>query len=186
MADKGALIRKAVHLSTPLFLVYYFLPSPLWPGGPPRELGLLALLAGVLVFEAVRLWRGLRVLGMRRYEQQQISAAAWAALGLALAFLLFPFEYSAPVVAGMAWVDPLIAAVRRTRWFPGLPLAAHLFIMMAGLALLTPFTAEIILAGIAASMLAIAAESYKTKYVDDDFLMIAVPLLGLGAVLYLA
>jgi hypothetical protein len=42
------------------------------------------------------------------------------------------------------------------------------------------------LAGLTASVLAIAAESYKSKYVDDDFLMIVAPLLGLAAVLYLA
>lgn len=186
MADAGAMTRRLVHLATPTFLVYYFLPSPLWSGGPTRELGLLAFLAAVLVFEAVRLWRGLRVPGMRKYELNQMSAAAWAAIALTFAFLLFPFEYAAPVICGMAWVDPLIATVRRTKWYPYLPFAAHLSIMVTGFALLTPFTIEIILAGLTASVLAIAAESYKSKYVDDDFLMIVAPLLGLAAVLYLA
>lgn len=185
MADTGAIIRRLVHLSTPIFLAYYFLPSPLWNGGPTRELGLLTFLACVLIFEALRLWRGFRVLGMREYEGGQISAAAWAAMALTFAFLLFPFEYSAPVIAGMAWVDPLIYHVRKTKWYPYLPFAAHISIMMVGLALLTTFTPGIILAGAVASVLAIAAESFKTKYVDDDFLMIVVPLLGLGAVLCL-
>lgn len=185
MVEKGAMTRRLVHLATPVFLVYYFLPSPLWQGGPTREAGLLILLAAVLVFEAVRLYRGFRVLGMREYEKKQISAAAWAAIALTFAFLLFPFEYAAPIIAGMAWVDPIIATVRRTGWYPYLPFAVHLGIMMSAFALLTPFTWRIILAGVVASILAIASESCKTRYVDDDCLMIVVPLVGLAAVLYL-
>ncbi|HOL07674.1 MAG TPA: hypothetical protein PKX44_05305, partial [Methanomassiliicoccaceae archaeon] len=63
--DREAVLRRAIHLSAPLYLVYYFLPSPLWSGGPPREVGLLAVLLIVLLVEALRLVIGFHVPGLR-------------------------------------------------------------------------------------------------------------------------
>lgn len=177
--EREAILRRIVHLSTPVFLVYYFLPSPLWPGGPSKEVGLLLALIATMVFELVRLLRGFRVPGLRPYESEQISAAAWAAIALTFSFLLFPIELTAPVIFGMALVDPVISMVRRTKWYPWLPYALHLAIMLAVLGLLVPLDARWVIASAAASVAAIAAEGVKTSYVDDDSLMIVVPLLVL-------
>jgi hypothetical protein len=141
---------------------------------------LLVAFAVIMTFELVRLVIGFRVPGLRPYEQEQISAGAWAAIALTFAFLFFPLEYAAPVIFGMAVVDPVIGLVRRTKWYPWLPYAIHLAIMLAVLSLLVPLDAQLVLASVATSALAIAAEGIKTRYVDDDFLMIAVPLVGLA------
>lgn len=178
--DHGFVARKAVHLSAPLFLVYYMLPSPLWQDGPTREAGLLVAFSLTMAFELSRLVMGFRVPGMRDYEAQQISAGAWAAIALTLALLFFPLELTAPIIIGMAFVDPLIGLVRRTRWFPWLPYALHLAIMLGVLSLFFPLTLWIIMVSMAISAIAIAAESIRTSYVDDDFLMIVLPLIGLS------
>ena len=177
--EREAILRRIVHLSTPVFLVYYLLPSPLWPGGPSKEVGLLLALIVTMVFELARLLRRFRVPGLRPYESEQISAAAWAAIALTFSFILFPVELTAPVIFGMALVDPVISVVRQTKWYPWLPYALHLTIMLAVLGLLVPLDLRWAIAAAGASTAAIAAEAIKTSYVDDDALMIVVPLLVL-------
>jgi hypothetical protein len=181
--DYGALARRMVHISAPFFLVYYFLPSPLWPGGPTREVGLLLIMIAALLFELARLLIGFKVPGMRWYEAEQMSAGAWAAVALTVAFLFFPFSYSAAVIIGMAVVDPLISKVRGTGWYPYVPFLVHLAIVLTVFVLILPLSAQLVLAGVVTSAIAIAAESIKTRYVDDDFLMIVVPLVGLTLIM---
>lgn len=178
--DRGSIARRIVHLSAPVFLVYYFLPSPLWDGGPTRQAALLIALAICLGFELLRLVIGFNVPGMRSYERDQISAGAWAAIALTFAFLFFPFELAAPVIVGMALVDPVIGKLRRTKWYPWFPYALHLAIMLSILGALLPMDLRTIVAAAIASALALLAEGFKTSYVDDDFLMIVVPLVGLA------
>lgn len=176
--DARVVLRRIVHLSTPVFLVYYFLPSPLWPGGLPKEAGLLLLLASTLIFEAVRLTRGIKVPGLRPYESGQISAAAWASVALTISFLFFPIELTAPVIFGMAFVDPAIGKVRRSRWYPWVPYVLHLSIMLLVLAVLVPLDLRWLIAAAVTSAVAVGAEGIKTRYVDDDFLMIVVPVVA--------
>lgn len=178
--DPGHIARKIVHISAPLFLVYYLLPSPLWPDGPSREVGLLLAFMFAMAFELARLVLGFHVPGMRDYEADQVSAGAWAAMALTFAFLFFPLEQAAPVVIGMALIDPLIGLVRRTRWYPWLPYGLHLTIMLAVLGCFIPLDLKMIVVSMAISAIAIVAESIKTSFVDDDFLMIALPLVSLS------
>lgn len=181
--DYGKLARRVVHISAPAFLIYYFLPSPLWEGGPSPQVALLVVLAITLSFELARLVIGFRVPGMRSYERDQISAGAWAGIALTVAFLFFPLAYAAPVIVGMAIVDPVIGKVRRTRWYPVLPYLLHLAIMLTLLGVFLPLSLWTVLAAVATSALALLAEGFKTSYVDDDFLMIVVPLCGLALLL---
>jgi hypothetical protein len=181
--DGGKIARRIVHLSAPFFLVYYFLPSPLWAGGPSPQVALLLALALTLSFELLRLVIGFNVPGMRDYERDQISAGAWAGLALTFAFLFFPFELAAPVIVGMAIVDPVIGMVRRTKWYPAFPYFLHLAIMLSMLGVLLSFDLRTVVAAVMTSALALMAEGFKTRYVDDDFLMIVVPLIGLAVLM---
>jgi len=182
--DRGQMLRRLVHLATPLFLVYYALPDPLWEGAPDNQTLLIFLLLAILIFEALRLRFKWKIIGIRDYEYERISAAAWAAIGLTVAFLFFPFELVAPVLIGMAFVDPLIGELRRMKsnLYPVLPITVYLALVFATLAILTGWTTTALIASVVATVLAISFEKWRTKYVDDDFLMIVVPLLGIAAV----
>jgi hypothetical protein len=183
----GPLFRRAFHIASPVFLVYYALPPDLWTGNlVSREVGLLLLLLIFLIAEGVRLITGRTVFGLRDYEAKQISAFTWAAMGLTMAFLLFPMPLVIPILFGVAWVDPLCAvARRRPRWYPFVPLGAYF-----PLALVTlwtevtlgitgiPLWSASIMAALAASV-AIAAEAPKIAAVDDDFRMLLAPLIAL-------
>ncbi|HHT74541.1 MAG TPA: hypothetical protein PKX52_06525 [Methanomassiliicoccaceae archaeon] len=183
--DREAVLRRAIHLSAPLYLVYYFLPSPLWSGGPPREVGLLAVLLIVLLVEALRLVIGFHVPGLRGYEATRMSAGAWAAIGLAFVMLFFPLSLVAPVVVGMALIDPLISVLRRTPWYPWIPLVAHFILVLATLLVFYAPSVQVLGAAALASPLAVGVEALRSKRVDDDFLMVVVPLIGMSIVMML-
>jgi len=178
-------LRRLVHLGTPLFLVYYWLPSKLWMVDKP--ILLLILLAAILNFEYVRIHRQWRIIGMREYEAQRMSAAAWAALALAFAFLFFPVEYAAPAVIGMGLIDPLIGELRarKSSLYPVLPTILHFAIILTVLSLMIGFDYRAVVASLVATPLAIFFEKRRWLFVDDDFLMIVLPLLGIAAVYYL-
>ncbi len=185
--ETGQVVRRLVHISTPVFLIYYFLPDPLWMGGPTRVLGLLILLAIVLVSEVLRLVYRPKIIGMRDYEQFNISAGAWAAIAMTFTFLFFPIGFAAPALMGMAWVDPVIGDLRKKRspLYPSLPLVLYFVIALGSMAMILGPSIGVVLAAILATPLAILAERWKSRYVDDDFLMIVIPLLAIAGVLVL-
>jgi hypothetical protein len=131
--DRGHVLRRLVHMSSPIFLIYYWLPEPLWAGGPGRQLGLVFALFVTLVFESIRMTKQLNIIGMRPYESSRMSAAAWAGIALVIAFLFFPVEVSAPAIFGMAWIDPLCGELRKrnSRLYPNLPKIAYFVLVMA-------------------------------------------------------
>lgn len=184
--DKGHVIRRIVHMMAPLCLVYYVLPDPLWPGAPGNQVMLLFLFEAILVFEALRLYYRWPIIGIRDYEYDRISAAAWAALAMVVALILFPVELVAPAIIGMAFVDPLIGELRHRKspWYPSIPTAVYFLLILAVLWYFMGPTLPVLLATAVATGLAISFEHLRTKYVDDDFLMTIVPLLGMAAVFW--
>jgi dolichol kinase len=182
--DKGHVLRRLVHMLAPLSLIYYFLPDPLWAGAPSNQVLLLFLLEGILVFEVLRLHYQWPIIGIRDYEYDRLSAAAWAALAMVVALLFFPLQLAAPAIVGMAFVDPLIGELRRrkSKLYPTIPTLVYLALVLVILWYFFGLNTTVILASAVATGLAIAIERLRTKYIDDDFLMTIVPLLGLAAI----
>jgi dolichol kinase len=182
--DKGHILRRLVHMLAPLSLVYYFLPDPLWSGAPSNQVMLLFLFEAILIFEALRLYFGWHIIGIRYYEYDRISAAAWAALAMVVALLFFPLQLAAPAIIGMAFVDPLIGELRRhkSKLYPSLPTVVYFLLTFTILWYFFGPTTVVILAAAVATGLAIGIERVRTKYIDDDFLMTVVPLLGMAVV----
>ncbi|MFH0815887.1 MAG: hypothetical protein V1934_03620 [Methanobacteriota archaeon] len=184
--EKGELFRKSFHLCAPVFLSYYLVPDDFWGVVPGmgsalrgREVVLLAVLAIVLASEAVRLRMGWRAFGMRPYETEKMAAHAWAGFGIAIGFLFFPRPFVVAIVFGMAWVDPLISLLRKNRpyLYPMLPLAVYWLIVAVALSVQTD-ASPVVIANLAliAACAAILCESPKLKHLDDDFLLLTVPL----------
>lgn len=183
--DRETVLRRLVHLSTPVFLLYYLAPDPLWDGGITKIQGLLIAFFITMGFEALRLIFKFRIPGMRDYEYRRLSAAAWAALGMTIAFLFFPLEYAAPAFIGMGWVDPLIGELRKrkSRLYPLLPSVVYLSIVLISLSALLEPSVEVVIASLVATALGIGVERIRTRYVDDDFLMLVVPLIAIALIL---
>ncbi|MGD1060074.1 MAG: hypothetical protein ABR879_01275 [Methanomassiliicoccales archaeon] len=187
MVDLGHVLRRLVHMCTPLFLVYYWLPEPLWDGGLTREQGLVVFLIIVLALEFLRLRAKWRIIGIRDYEYRRVSAAAWAAVAMVIAFLFFPFQLAAPALIGMGLVDPLIGELRhhKSNLYPVLPIVVYFGLVLTTLSLAVAVDARAIVAAVLATAVAIYLEKVRIPYLDDDFLMIVPPLLVMAAVYWL-
>ena len=182
-ADESA-VRRLVHICLPLFLLYYAVPDDTWIGTDKR-LVLLGALFLLLVFEFLRLGYHIRVFGTREYEMDNIAAYLWAGIGFTVAFLFFDFALVVPAVLGMAWIDPLNGFLRsgKSRLYPWLPFASYLVLAAIALCVVSTFAPpNIALIATVGAASGIAAEHKKIRFVDDDFLMLVVPLFAMTIV----
>ncbi|MCJ2531368.1 MAG: hypothetical protein LN413_03495 [Candidatus Thermoplasmatota archaeon] len=180
--EEGPVLRRAIHIASPVFLAYYLLPDDLGIGVPKLLVAAILWLV-TLVIELLRLLGHLEILGIREYERGQISAYFWGGTGLFLGLVLFPPVFVVVAMFGMAWIDPLSALTRRRGGYPWVPLVAYLALATVGLSLLTPFRFPAVLAlALIAAVVAIAAEYPRLRWIDDDFTMFMAPLIALTAV----
>jgi hypothetical protein len=169
-------------MTASFYLVYYLLPEELVPGFY-KWYGVIILMIVALLVEGIRLKTGKLVFGMRKYESKQISAYAWFALGTGIALLFFDMIFVVPVVIGMAVIDPIIGEIRhrRKKFYPLVPSILYAIIMFTCLFLLSDMALWIIAVfTMVGTFCAIYAESWNIKAIDDDFLMVIVPLLALS------
>ena len=185
--DWGHILRRLVHMSSPIFLIYYWLPDPLWAGGPGRQVGLVLALFVTLVFESFRMTKQLNIIGMRPYESNRMSAAAWAGIALVFAFLFFPFKIAAPGVFGMAWIDPLCGELRKrsSRFYPNLPRVAYFVLVTMIITATIGLSIGALVAAALSALVAISVEKSETRFLDDDFTMLVIPLIVIAIVFLL-
>lgn len=187
--DRSTLVRRAFHLTSPVWLVWYWTPPDAWVG--VRKEGVLVLfLSAALLIEAGRLIFRYEIPGMRDYETDRLSAYAWGSLGLTLGLLFFGGELVIPVFWGMAWIDPLCGHGRREGYPLIIPWLSYLVLASIVSAVVVPFapyqttplaTGSILLLMAIAGSVAVAVERPNLRHVDDDFLMTVAPLLVLAA-----
>ncbi len=177
--NEGHLLRRIIHSLTWIVLVYYLLPEQIF-GYYKRSL-LIILVVSILAFEGLRLYNEWHIFGMRDYEKKQIAAYAWAAMAAGIALVLFPMHLNVVCFIGMGVVDPLIGELKyhAPQFYPYVPLIAWGVIATVILYIFTPYTfALILLLSITGSLTAISAE-YPSIIIDDDFLMVMIPLIVL-------
>jgi hypothetical protein len=185
--ESQEIFRRIFHMTAVVYLVYYLLPEELLPGFY-KWYGVLIIVFIALIVEGVRLRTGRIFFGLRKYEKKQISAFAWFSIGMGCALLLFKMEYVVPVVIGMAFTDPLIGEIKRRRkkLYPIIPLIFYGAIVFLCLFFLTEISMILLsIFTVLATISAIFAEKWNIKYIDDDFLMIIIPLVVLNALDYI-
>ena len=160
--------------------LYYLVPEELPYVGIPRWSGLVIFITAILSFEVVRLRMGITFLGLRPHEAEGIASYVWTAAGMTLALWVFPHDIASVSVVGMALVDPLAGEIRRVRGEGPLSLGAPAAAYAAIAACVLWAFAErgwliIAVLSIVGAASAVAAERYKVRRVDDDFLMMIVP-----------
>lgn len=176
MTELERIARRIIHSMVWIVLVYYLVPDPLF--GYPRSMFLIIILAIVLIFEAFRLYFGFSVYGMRDYEKRQFASYGWASIAAAITLLFFPMHLAFVCLLGMGLIDPLIGEIQhyKPELYPYIPFMAWSLLAMFLLGVFGDFSIPII---ITLSMIgagsAILAE-FPTLKIDDDFLMIIVPL----------
>src|SRR5437773_1697822 len=129
--DRHAVFRRSFHIISPIFLGYYLLPESLG-GGITRTALSVVFVGTALCIEIARIALNIRLLGLRPYEGQRVSAYAQGLLGLAFGlFVIRDPRIVVPVFLGMAWVDPLAALCRRRGWPRFVPTAAYLVLFLS-------------------------------------------------------
>jgi len=172
-------LRRAVHVLVAIAPAYFLVPETI-PGIELRRWVLLVVFfAGVALFESIRLWKGITFLGLRPHEKKAIASFAWAAAGITLALWIFPEEIATAVLIGMALVDPLSGELRGRGYDSltthGTSTVIYFAICATSLFVWDVPVLHVLLLSILGSVVAVASESKKVPYVDDDFLMIVVP-----------
>ncbi len=160
--------------------LYYLLPTDM-PFSPVKRWHLLiALFIIIMLFEAIRLRRGITFLGLRPHETHSIASFAWAAAGITVALWFMPMEIATPVLIGMGLVDPLLGELRRTGARPAIsipvPVLVYALICISTLLVISEEALVTIMAvSIIGALFAVGAERLDLPVVDDDFMMIVVP-----------
>lgn len=168
--------RRCIHsamLSVPL-LYYHFLylfTQKTW------HLAIIIFIFFVFLFEKLRIRYRLVFFAQRAYEATQISAFAWTILSLGILLLLSPAaSYAIAIVATCAFVDPLMGELRllkiNTVWviFAGILMGIIIWAMCAWIYHI-PFWFALLMPPIA-----VAAEWPMIKWIDDNAMMLLVPL----------
>ena len=179
--ERGETIRKLLHICAPAFALAYLLPEEIGP--VTRDSVVISAWIVFALFEAVRLKKGIRITGLREYEYRRPSAAFWMCSAFLLMILFFPVEYALPLLAGFGFVDPLIGMLRKrgSRLYPLLPMIVYYVIVVTTMSVMIGATWGVLALSVCVTMSAIAAEGIKNDIVDDDFLMLFVPLMVLWA-----
>lgn len=181
-------IRRFIHINQVWYpiLFYYFLNR--FPNNQDRIYIVVAgITALILVLEIIRLFLKLKIFGQRDHEKEHISSFAWAALAMSLVFFFCPqigiagAALGLPLIWSMALIDPVIGEMRIRKyntWAIGLMgLILTYFIWLASsIVLKTPWFFATILPPII-----IFSESIRSRWIDDNALMLLLPL----AVIYI-
>lgn len=188
--DKNRLVRRTMHAGLALAPLYYLLPVDLPVVNLRRWVLLIAFIVAILLFEVIRLRKGIVFLGLRPHEKNQIASFVWAAAGVTFVLWLFPHDVASAVLIGMAFVDPLSGELRLTKigLVPMLVIAMLVYFSICAATLLLAGDRSFLVAmilSVAGTLLAVGSEQPKIPYIDDDFLMLTVPAIGMGLLLSL-
>jgi len=170
-------VRRLIHVLAPLLCIYYIVPDPVVPGVPNDQVILLLMLI-VLVLDTIRLIARFKVPILHSYEDDRPSAPAFFAVSAAIALLFFPVEITLPVLLGMGVVDPLVGELRmrKSDLNPVLPMAVYFFILLIGLGYFYGLSFLVLLSCLLVAPIALFLESRRLPYIDDDMILVLVPL----------
>src|SRR2546430_17514947 len=178
--DRHAVFRRSFHIISPIFLGYYLLPESLG-GGITRTALSVVFVGTALCIEVARIALNIRLLGLRPYEGQRVSAYAQGLLGLAFGlFVIRDPRIVVPVFLGMAWVDPLAALCRRRGWPRFVPTAAYLVLFLSTVFLMKSVAIpNALLFSVGAPAVALAMAGPKVRQLADELLLQVVPMVVL-------
>ncbi len=175
--ERNAAFRRVFHILSPAFLAYYLIRETLVDG--ITRMGVSVLFVGTaLCIEIARIALGIRLLGLRPYEGQRVSAYAQGLLGLAFGlFVIRDPRIVVPVFLGMAWIDPFAALCRKSGWSRIVPTGAYLGLFLGTTLIMKSFALpNALLFALAATATAMLMEGPKFRQIDDDLLLQVVPM----------
>lgn len=185
--QRGHVLRRMIHvlmLFIPVLHYQYTQRIANYLSIEANELLVIVLLL-CIIFEALRLHRGWVLLGQRHNEAKRISALAWGAVSIITVFLFVPGGYGSgirfalPLIASLALVDPLMGEMRARglakhwQFLCGYLLACAIWSFACYFYQLS-YVYVLIL-----PLLTVLAEWPNLKWIDDNALMLWLPLIAI-------
>jgi|YNPNPStandDraft_1061719.scaffolds.fasta_scaffold01817_11 dolichol kinase len=174
--------RRIAHTSASSFLVYYLLPEQ--PYYLYRVLLPVTIFIIVVLIEYLRLYRyidkGL-FFGLRHYEDERVSGYLYFASGFLVLVLLFPQQIVIPCVLCVCFTDPVMGELRYRGYnilytvLIGFIISCFFFYVVWHHDSSITITVVISIIG---GSLAVIGEAWKSRLIDDDFLMQILPAIG--------
>lgn len=169
--------RRFNHTVAACFVIYFLFPEYIL--GIQREYYILIFWIIIATVEYLRLKQGLKVLGMRDYENNRIAGFVWFATGTCMILGLYeldivPQSLAIATIIMAAFTDPLIGEANRKfgeRWGVGLGLICSFLIYQ--------LIIGVLFYAIIGSIIAIISERPKIKWFDDDLAMQIIPIIAL-------
>jgi hypothetical protein len=175
----GHFFRRSLHISMlSLPWLYYTALNPKWQ----NHSFLTLLLICLIIIEGYRLKKGWIFFGQRQWENQSISSFTWSGVAIVLTLIFAPSDldgsgecFAMPIIAGAALIDPLLGCLYQKpalmRWSLAYLAGLGIWFFYAWVYALPIFWCWIMPA------LLIACEQKKLSFLDDNFNMMAAPLL---------
>lgn len=179
-------VRRLAHAAVALAPIYYLLPVDLPYVGFRRWVLLIVFITAMFLFESIRIWKKWTFLGLRPHETGKLASHAWAAAGLVIVLWLFDRDIASAAIVGWALVDPFMGILRggKNNARSVVILSTAVYFALALLMFVVwnerPF-AEMALLSLAATAVAIPAEWFKIRHIDDDFMMSVLPAVAMLA-----
>jgi dolichol kinase len=107
-------VRRLLHLSLGLILVYYLFPKLIF--GVPKEWYVVILFMVLpITLEIIRILTKGTFYGMRKHEKGHVASYVWFTSGAVILIVLFPQSIAAPCILAAAIGDPVLGATRDLR-----------------------------------------------------------------------
>ncbi len=174
----GHIARRFFHLSLMLvpFIFYRFLMQVFFP--PALHIALIIFLFLVILFEFVRIRLGIVLFAQRLHEATHFSAFGWTMLSLGLVLLFSPSPaYSFAIIISCALADPLLGELRARQVNSRKIISSGLLVVLLVWSVVAYFCHIAYLWALLMAPVTIAVEWPSLKWIDDNALMMLVPLI---------
>lgn len=179
-------LRRFIHLSIILIpFLYYFFLIPKFPLVNLKII-IIFMLFSLILFDIVRIRLGLLFFGQRQYEATHISAFTWTMITIGLVLLFSPSPaYSFAIISSCAIADPLMGEMRAYD-FRNWQIIVSGILVVLGVWLCVAFYDHHVshVWAFVMAPVTVALEWLSLEWIDDNALMIGIPLLiilGVGA-----
>lgn len=170
--------RRFIHLSIILipFIYYHFLMQLISP--PLLRIALIMFLFLVIVFEFFRVRLGVVLFAQRLHEATHFSAFGWTVLSLGLVLLFSPSPaYSFAIIISCGLVDPLLGECRAWKIDTWKIVGAGMLVVLIVWLAIAHFYHIAYAWALLMAPVTIAVEWPSLKWIDDNALMMLVPLI---------
>lgn len=138
---------------------------------------LYILLAIVVVSELIRIKFGIVLFAQRDYEAKQVSALAWGAVSIILVLLYAGGpQFGVPLIWSLALGDPFLGELRRFINKPWLIQGLGVLLVLVIWWGCGFYFSISLWWGVILAPITVAVESIKVSWIDDNALMLLIPL----------